>query len=144
VTAVVFDLDDTLYEEKGPKVAAECAVAAGLAGPLDMSIADALAVFLEAKRDVLKQRDLGPARNERQRWISHALVAHGADDGRLAEELEAHYWVALLDNVRPYADAVIALPPLAERFDLWIATNEHRRYQELKLERLGSGGSSPG
>lgn len=43
----------------------------------------------------------------------------------------------MLDHVRPYADAVIALPALARRFDLWIATNEHRRYQELKLERLG-------
>jgi hypothetical protein len=79
VTAVVFDLDDTLYEEKGPKVAAECAVAAGLAIALDVTVAEALAVFLAAKREVLDRRELGPARNERQRWISHALASRAGD-----------------------------------------------------------------
>lgn len=137
MTIVVFDLDDTLYEEKAPKVAAECAVAVLLADRIEVSHGEALAEFLASKRRLLKDRDLGTARNDRRLWAADALVARGIDDDAFADELVEAYWSTLLDHARPYADALIALPLPADRFELWIATNEHELDQRRKLDRLG-------
>lgn len=140
VTSVVFDLDDTLYEEKAAKVAAECRVASRLAERLGVADAEALTLFVAAKRETLRQRHLGPARNDRRRWIAAALERRSLHDDVLVERLATEYWATLFDNLRPYADALIALPVLADRFELWIATNEHQAQQQLKLDRLGIAG----
>ena len=137
VRAVVFDLDDTLYEEKAAKVAAECAVAAGIADRTGLPLPAALSAFLASKRMVLSEHALGPARIERGRWIAHALAEASIADDHLAVELEETYWATLLSRIEAYADAVIAVPHLAATYDLWVATNELRSYQRLKLERLG-------
>ena len=132
IDAVVFDLDDTLYEEKAAKVAGECAVATSVAEREGWTVPDALARFLAAKRAVLRRRDLGPARNERWRWVAE-LIGDEAEAHRLADL----YWTAMLERIEPYVDAAITLPLLAERAALWIATNEHAAVQERKLARLG-------
>lgn len=140
MTSVVFDLDDTLYEEKAPKVAAECHVASRLAERLGVADTEALTEFLAAKREILRQRNLGPVRNGRRGWITAVLEKHSLQEDVLVERLATEYWSTLLDHVRPYADALIALPLLADRFELWIATNEHQAQQQLKLDRLGLAG----
>ena len=132
-TAVVFDLDNTLYEEKAAKVAGECAVAEALTHDLGTDLPDALSAYIAAKRHVLSQRDLGPARNERWRWANE--LVH--DEAR-ARELHDLYWDVVIERITPYADAVVALPLLrALGASLWIATNEHAAVQERKLRALG-------
>lgn len=138
VAAIVFDLDDTLYAEKAAKVAAECAVACRLSAIFDEPEHIALAAFLGAKKTVLARDELGPARNDRRRWIEQALVDHDVEvDGALVDDLLESYWSTMVAAVRPYADAELALPALATRASLWIATNEHGAVQQRKLERLG-------
>ena len=141
VVAIVFDLDDTLYEEKAAKVAAECAIARRLADLTGLPDHLALAAFIRAKRTILARRqELGPQRNDRRRWIEQALVEHDVEaNAALLDDLVESYWSTMVAAIRPYADAELALPALAARASLWIATNEHGAVQQRKLERLGLG-----
>ncbi|HYD09529.1 MAG TPA: HAD family hydrolase [Acidimicrobiales bacterium] len=132
MTAVVFDLDNTLYAEKDAKVAGECAIAEALTHDLATDVPTALDLFIAAKSRVLARRDLGPLRGERWRWVNELL-----DDEPRARELHDLYWDTVLARIVPYADALIALPLLRqEHASLWIATNEHEAVQARKLATL--------
>ena len=135
--AIIFDLDDTLYEEKTAKVKAEIHIAELLAPHLG-GVASALWAIRQIKREVAIEIPDDPSRNLRRVWFWHLLKKHGIEGGKdRAQELEDLYWATMVEVIRPYGDVKLVLSLLADRFPLWIASNEHTDFSCQKLENLG-------
>lgn len=134
--AILFDADDTLYEEKHAKIAAETAIAKDVATLMERDIGEMYRRFEAAKNHILKSQKGDPRRNEREQWIQALLqemdlpVSH-------TERLVSLYWNRVTEEVRPYADASIVLPILSKQFPLFVLTNEDTQYAKRKLEAAG-------
>lgn len=134
--AILFDADDTLYEEKHAKVAAETAVAEEVARMIGMDVASTYRRFMAAKKHVLTSQKGDPGRNERLRWIRTLLKEVGAPLSE-AERLSLLYWDRAVAEIRPYADAAIVLPQLVQHYSLFVLSNEDIPHTKRKLEQAG-------
>jgi len=136
IRALLFDADDTFYEEKHAKVAGETAVAQQAAKMIGIETASAFHMFKDAKRSVMQSMRGNPLRVESTLWMrAFAQAVHLPETA--TQELTDTYWNAVLSELRPYADTQAVLPLLAQKFTLLVATNEIRTFAERKLEKTG-------
>ena len=138
--AVLFDLDDTLYEyapcNEAGLVAAHATLAAAF--PLDF---EAFRGMHDSVRSELAVRLAGQAASH-NRAIFFKLVVErhtGAARGGLALELFADYWAAFLERMTPAPGAEEVLAELARDHALALVTNHTTDIQLRKIERLGFG-----
>lgn len=157
MTAVLFDLDETLLPDYGGFLAAvdDCAAALGapagmgralhdrarprwgqapdaaVAGMRDMSSWEALWAPFPAGMDAWAEAFRAAA------W-SEALADHGVDDPALAARLAAAYREHRSARCRPFPDTVAALERLrAGGVTLAVVTNGPERHQRAKLAAAG-------
>jgi HAD superfamily hydrolase (TIGR01509 family) len=125
VRGLVFDLDDTLLDQKR-WIADKLAL-------LWESLQDELPPRLEFLRQVLAILEEG----ERARLFDAYVAAHGGGDG-LRQRLIAQYRQALPARARLYPDALGTLAQLRQRgFKLGLLTDNPAASQRAKLERAG-------
>ncbi|SDQ43102.1 HAD family hydrolase [Natronobacterium texcoconense] len=140
VTAVLFDLDDTLYpyppcNRAGKEAARKAARERGY--EFD---ADEFEEFYQTGRQEVKRHLSGTAAShERLLYFKCALEEHtGRPQPADALALGDAYWDGFLEAMEPFPDAVEMLETLQDRgVDVAIVTNLTTRIQLRKLERLG-------
>lgn len=64
-----------------------------------------------------------PEGNERKKWYEETLKLIGAVSVT-KEEASEYYWQIVYDNMEPYADLLYVMPALAQRYSLYILTDE--------------------
>lgn len=136
--AVLFDLDNTLYDYDAAHAAAWRALTAYAGDVLGLSPERFDALHREAAR-AQAERAGGPCAALHNRLIRCQLLleAAGLPFSR-APEMAARYWSALLDAARPDPGAAGTLARLrATGLAVGVGTNMTADYQFAKLERLG-------
>jgi len=167
VRAVLFDLDDTLMEEKAPLVAAYRAACAPVEErhgiPVDAFFAKARMLGREAFRtapaiDYLVAADVGssdllsapydanaPHAGAMVEWLQdyrfgffrNGLRAYGIEDDALAAELLERYIANRHAHHRVYPEAFEVMDALAGRFPLVLVTNGPGHHQRAKVAAAG-------
>ncbi|AFZ71975.1 HAD family hydrolase [Natronobacterium gregoryi] len=139
-TAVLFDLDDTLYSyppcnRAGKEAAREATRERGYAFD-----APEFEAFYQIGREEVKRHLSGTAAShERLLYFKHALEDHtGSPQPADALAIGDAYWEGFLEAMEPFPDTVETLETLRDRgIDVAIVTNLTTRIQLRKLERLG-------
>jgi putative hydrolase of the HAD superfamily len=157
VTAVLFDLDETLLPDYGAFLGAvdDCAAALGAPGGMGRTLHErarqrwgrAPAAAVAGMRDMSSWEALwapfpagtdGWAEAFRASAWGDALADHGVDDPALAAGLAAAYGEHRSARCRPFPDTVAALDELrAAGVLLAVVTNGMERHQHAKLDAAG-------
>lgn len=136
ISAIIFDMDGTLYNETDVKMTAELETAVYLAGCCDSSPEAVYDIFRKVKSRVTSACRGLPEANDRAKWYDAVLEELGVTHVTGAELAEC-YWQAVYDNMKPFADFLYVLPGLQEKYGLYLLTDELRAIQERKLQCLG-------
>jgi HAD superfamily hydrolase (TIGR01549 family) len=134
-TTLFFDLDNTLYEEKDPKVAAETAVILPVSRDHGLDPATVHRQFEISQRAAMKAHAGLPAANNRDEWFDHMLQALSVS-GK-SQPLTKIYWDTVYARIEPYADATAVIPELAQAYKLYIISEEFPDILKEKLARTG-------
>lgn len=136
ITSILFDMDGTLYDEPAVKVKAELLTAVWLQERTNIAAEDVYSIFRETKSRITQERKGSPEANDRQIWYQEVLRQLGAANVSGAEAAD-YYWKIVYDNMEPFADLLYVLPYLAQRYRLFVLTDELPEIYQKKMERLG-------
>lgn len=136
IKTIFFDADETLYPEKHLKVRAELETAEFIADHLKLPLNSVWDVFYKEKWDTLTSGDKTPYSNSRENWYKKTLASLNGHS-LTSFELADYYWDIINKHIEPYYDVILALPKLAEKYDLYIVTDEYIEIIKRKIKSLG-------
>jgi putative hydrolase of the HAD superfamily len=141
VTAVFFDLDDTLLDDTISSERSAALAASELAADRGVDADDLAAAYMDAAMDFwehLKPKAPKPAPGAlRPALWRKALKAKGIDDPALAKRLAQRYDVIRLERVELFPETLPVLSQLHGRYKMAIITNGFAETHEEKIARLG-------
>ena len=137
--AVIFDLDNTLYDYDDAHAVASRAMADYARRELGLE-ADVFArLYREAEAEVRRRCGGNCAALHNRLLRCQALLEGLGRPVSHAPRMAKTYWDAMLDVVRPYPGAIEALARLREMgLTVGVGTNMTADYQFEKLERIGA------
>lgn len=136
ITTLFFDVDDTMYDEVHPKIKAELQVVEYVSEVLNIHFHEVYDTFLRSKNEVINSSTRDPNRNNRTKWYD-CMLQYLKDDTLDSEKLNERYWDVILNNIEPYYDFKRILPILANKYNLYVITDELFEIQQKKLIKLG-------
>ncbi len=136
IEAVIFDVDGTLYNETDAKNKADLLTAGLISQCSDYSLEEVYFAYRKAKSEVIREFEGYTIRNDRVRWYDNTLKRLRISDITGAEASD-FYWRVVLDNIEPYPDLKLVIDGLANKYKLYVLTDEFIDIQRQKLSRLG-------
>lgn len=138
VTAVLLDLDDTLYAYGPCNETALAAVHARLQNEVEVPFARFVELHDHARAELARRLAGQAAAHDRLLFVKHiveALVERPRPE--LILDLHACYWRAFLERIEPQPDGHRVLGRLGESYRLAVVSNQMTLAQLEKIRRLG-------
>ncbi len=136
--AVVFDLDNTLYDYTNANAVAEPYMLEYAAKKYGMDVEKFHQAWQEGKRITKELLPDTGAKHSRSLYFQHALEVLGINPIGDAWELGELFWQKFVENIQPYPGAVAMLKRLKEQgIKTAICTDMTADVQHLKLIKLG-------
>ena len=138
IKAVIFDLDNTLYDYNVNDVIAMRALCAFAKENFNLDEESFRKVYTEARRIVKTRLTEGAAQHNRMLFFQAALELIGKNPFHYAAEMYETYWGTFLKNMTLYDGALEFLQSLkTEDFKIAICTDMTAHIQYRKIKRLG-------
>ena len=138
VKAVIFDLDNTLYDYTSNDIVAMHALCAFAKEHFNLDEESFRKVYTEARRIVKNRLTEGAAQHNRMLFLQTALEIIGKNPFHYAIEMYETYWGTFLKNMTLYDGALEFLQILkAEGFKIAICTDMTAHIQYRKIKQLG-------
>ena len=136
--AVVFDLDNTLYDYTSANAVAEPYMLEYAARKYGMEVEKFHQAWQEGKRITKELLTDTGAKHSRSLYFQHALEVLGINPIGDAWELGELFWQKFVENIQPYPGAVAMLERLrSQGIKTAICTDMTADVQHLKLTKLG-------
>ncbi len=136
--AVVFDLDNTLYDYTSANAVAEPYMLEYAAKKYDMEVEKFHQAWQEGKQITKELLPDTAAKHSRSLYFQHALEVLGINPIGDAWELGELFWQKFVENIQPYPGALAMLKRLKEQgIKTAICTDMTADVQHLKLTKLG-------
>lgn len=138
IKAVIFDLDNTLYDYNANDVIAMRALCSFARENLDLDEESFRKVYAEARKIIKKRLTEGAGQHNRMLFFQAALELIGKNPFHYATEMYETYWGTFLKNMSLYDGALEFLQSLkAENLKIAICTDMTAHIQYRKIKRLG-------
>ncbi len=136
--AVVFDLDNTLYDYTDANAVAEPYILDYAARKYGLELEKFCEAWQEGKRITKELLPDTGARHSRSLYFQHALEYLGINPIGDAWELGELFWQKFVENIQPYPGAMTMLEKLKSKgIKTAICTDMTADVQHLKLTKLG-------